>query len=684
MVVLFGLITLGGSLISWYSTLEFAEREFRQLLLRQFSIAAALSENGIALIGQMGLIWAHHSTLDEQLREAVEQNASGRYEKRLQILADEARADVAILVDRNGIILAHNMKPELIGRSLMSWSPVRKALLAGEPTTAILQDMGNLIIYSSSLMKGDHTEARDDNVLLGGLLFGYAANDELLQQLSADTYTGMTLVRRRAVMASTFNNQEQRLRTVPISYIGYKAMLDDPDNIQLMSMAGAVYFVRAKPLNLMEPSQEGSIMFSYSIDELDVIRNEIGQRFTLIFVLLFILLLLFSNWISRLVLGSMHDLLQRMELMLKKGAEAGDFMAVGGSDEIGVLADNFNQMLKIIQTKNQELHRQGMVLEARVDERTKVLTQLNAKLQQHAHQMSQAQQIASVGSWEYNPQQGSFDGSPETLKLLGLEDEFDGRFSTIVTRIHPDDRLHLVKSIQRSQVENRVTTLNLRLADSRSGEHILQIHSEASSNTDGVLGTLQDVTERKEAEALLVRQANFDTLTGIPNRNLFWDRMRQAISVCRREGHRMGVIFIDLDRFKEINDTLGHEMGDSLLKQVAVRLKHCLREADTVARYGGDEFVIILPLVDEMDNCASTAERIIEQISLPIELTEKDQGNVGASLGIAFFPDDAGDAETLVKCADEAMYKAKEGGRNSYCFYSAYVSESQFGGKENG
>ena len=686
-VLLFGLITLGGMLLAWYSSIGYAEKEFRGLIFRQFSTVSSLAENGFSLIGQMGLIWARHSSLDPQLRIGLKQADSALYQQRLAVLAAEARADVAVLLDKNGIILAHTLRPERIGESLLSWSPVRQSLIQGQPATSILQDMSNLIIYSSSPLVEGHPEGLESDGIdqqnpagiEGAILFGYAANDELLSQLSQGTQAGMTLVRRRAVMASTFNTSQHRLSTIPISYIGYQAMLEDPANIKLMPMAGENFFISAKRLDLMEPSQEGSILLSYPEQELDDIRQEISQRFTLIFVVIFLLLFLLSNWIARLVLGRIHDLVLRIESYSGGDADFAGGSADGG-DEIDLLQGNFNQMLETIHSKNLELHKQGQLLDARVAERTRVLQQLNAKLERHAQQLSQAQKLASYGSWEYDPRSDRFDCSPEAMNILGLDEKsFDGHLSSLLEAIHPEERLKLSQLLQRTQREERSISMDLRLRPRSGKTSLVHLRSEALRDLKGAVeslsGSLQDVTERKETEALLVQQANYDELTGIPNRNLFWDRLHQAIGVAHREGHYVAVIFIDLDRFKEINDNLGHDAGDLLLQQVAGRLKQCLRDADTVARFGGDEFIIILPSVEGRDECASTAERIIFEVSRPVELSETDTGYVGGSLGIALYPQDAKGAEDLVKRADSAMYQSKKGGRNRYSFYSADEAE---------
>jgi len=181
---------------------------------------------------------------------------------------------------------------------------------------------------------------------------------------------------------------------------------------------------------------------------------------------------------------------------------------------------------------------------------------------------------------------------------------------------------------------------------------------------------LRDISERKENEARIRRLAHHDHLTGLPNRNLLNDRMNHALARVKRHGGRMAVLFVDLDRFKPVNDTLGHEAGDQVLKEVASRLISCVRSSDTVARVGGDEFVVVTEEIMRPSEAGMVARKIVETLSRPIEV-DGHACSVGASVGIAVFPDDGYTMEEVSKAADTAMYRVKHSGRNGYCFYAA-------------
>lgn len=178
-----------------------------------------------------------------------------------------------------------------------------------------------------------------------------------------------------------------------------------------------------------------------------------------------------------------------------------------------------------------------------------------------------------------------------------------------------------------------------------------------------------DITARKRAEEAMWKRANFDQLTGLPNRYLFYDRMQLALKKACREGLPMALMLLDLDRFKEINDALGHDMGDSLLLEIAGRLSQCVRETDTVARLGGDEFAIIVNELEDRVSVERIAQSLLTQLAEPF-LLNGEMVYISVSIGITFFPEDASEIEALLKNADQAMYDAKEAGRNQFSYFT--------------
>ncbi|MEW8625954.1 MAG: EAL domain-containing protein [Candidatus Thiodiazotropha sp.] len=188
------------------------------------------------------------------------------------------------------------------------------------------------------------------------------------------------------------------------------------------------------------------------------------------------------------------------------------------------------------------------------------------------------------------------------------------------------------------------------------------------------VAVFSDITKHKENEEQIRYQANYDALTGLPNRSLLSDRLNQAIAAAHRENWMLAVLFVDLDHFKVVNDTFGHVVGDELLQLVSARIRACLRESDTVARFGGDEFIILLQDVTEMDSVANVATNIIDHITRVFSLYGREI-YIGASIGITVYPDDAVNADSLLRNADMAMYQAKERGRNTYQFFTASMQQ---------
>ncbi|MCQ8182176.1 PAS domain S-box protein [Methylomonas sp. SURF-1] len=198
-------------------------------------------------------------------------------------------------------------------------------------------------------------------------------------------------------------------------------------------------------------------------------------------------------------------------------------------------------------------------------------------------------------------------------------------------------------------------------------------------NADGKpqrrVALFSDITQRKQSEEQIWRQANFDPLTGLPNRRMFRDRLELEIKKAHRLQQSFALLFIDLDRFKEINDTLGHDLGDTLLKQTALRLQGCVRESDTVARLGGDEFTIIVSELESPESCEPVARHLLEKLSAPFDLAG-ESAYVSASIGITIYPNDSRDVSQLLKNADQAMYAAKNQGRNSFCFFTRALQDA--------
>ena len=262
--------------------------------------------------------------------------------------------------------------------------------------------------------------------------------------------------------------------------------------------------------------------------------------------------------------------------------------------------------------------------------------------------------------------------SPSYHKIFRKEELGVGSCS--FDEIHPEDR-ERIKALFRRTVETGIgerAEFRLLLKDGgiRHIESQGNVVHDASGKVSRVVVVSRDVTERKKIEENLRHLSYHDMLTGLPNRILFSDRLKQAIAAAKRDKrHILSMMFMDLDNFKEINDRFGHAAGDLALKEVASRIQDCLRESDTAARMGGDEFVVLLPTIETPDDAIIVAKKIRHALYQPIDL-----GNHGltvtTSIGIVVYPEHGSEEEALLKNADAAMYHAKESGRNTVCVFS--------------
>jgi diguanylate cyclase (GGDEF)-like protein/PAS domain S-box-containing protein len=292
--------------------------------------------------------------------------------------------------------------------------------------------------------------------------------------------------------------------------------------------------------------------------------------------------------------------------------------------------------------------------------------------------LTEAQRMAHLGNWEWDLRTDQLYWSDEVFRICGFEpQQFVPTPERLFEIVHPDDRQLLKEKIDSALSENKTYDFEHRIVRPDGEVRVVHRRGQVIRNEKGeplkMVGTVHDVTERKVLEEQLEHQALHDPLTNLANRTLFLDRLEHALAQATRREGNVAVMFMDLDDFKIINDSLGHEAGDQLLREIAGRLQACLRPGDTIARLSGDEFAVLLEDIRNVNEATQIAERIEEELRAPIDLKVRDV-LVTASIGIAFRSSAQDKPSHLLRNADLALYRAKEKGKAYYQLFDATMS----------
>jgi diguanylate cyclase (GGDEF)-like protein len=311
------------------------------------------------------------------------------------------------------------------------------------------------------------------------------------------------------------------------------------------------------------------------------------------------------------------------------------------------------------------------------------------ELQRSQARLANAQRIAQLGNWEWDLETGEAVWSDQLYRILGLRPgSAIASLETFLSHVYPNDRDEVREWFIKTLRTGKSSCLSHRLILPGDKELIVQHQAEAHFDSTGnvllMSGTIQDITQIRKAEEKIQRLAYYDSLTGLANRRFFIEQVQQTLMISKRHDRMAAILFLDLDNFKRINDTLGHGVGDLLLKQVAYGLMACVRSSDCVgvatqenphqvARLGGDEFTVLLSEIHDAEDAATVAQRILDTLGTSMALAGHEVV-ITPSIGIAVFPQDGRDVDTLLKNADTAMYHAKKAGKNSYKFFVASMN----------
>lgn len=348
------------------------------------------------------------------------------------------------------------------------------------------------------------------------------------------------------------------------------------------------------------------------------------------------------GWLIRRFIQPIKTLQSAMQSMQRSGTME-HFVPIktkeGVSDEIGELTRSFNRMSETLRNSEKSMRLASLIYQSNADailvtDENNLIVDVNPA-------------FSRITGYTREEVLGK---NPRIMKS-GLHDEVFYRkmWDGIVNQGHWQGEIWDKNKGGDTYVKN-INIVVLRHGDGAVYRHVAQF---------------SDITEKKEKDQLIHWQANYDPLTNLPNRRLFHDRLGQAIKMAHRTKSPVALLFIDLDHFKEINDSLGHEVGDALLMEAAIRIKSCVRESDTVSRLGGDEFTVVLPDVSDLSQAERIANNIVDEMARAFGfVNDKTDYFISASVGIAIYPDDATTMESLIRCADKAMYMAKSSGRS--------------------
>jgi diguanylate cyclase (GGDEF)-like protein/PAS domain S-box-containing protein len=294
-------------------------------------------------------------------------------------------------------------------------------------------------------------------------------------------------------------------------------------------------------------------------------------------------------------------------------------------------------------------------------------------LHESVEKLRLAVDAAELVYWEWDRDADRLYWGRNPARLSQADGVQATRWSEYREMVHPEDRERYQAVVTAAWEQAEPSTNEYRVV-TRDGRVVwLSTHAKTLPDASGrprrMIGVSQDVTARKRREEEERFLAYHDTLTGLPNRRLLDDRLRQALHLAQRRDSRVAAMVVDLDDFKRVNDQLGHRAGDAVLCEVAQRLAGCVRKADTLARQGGDEFVIVIPDLPQQADCGVVAEKILRALEAPFH-ADGHEFSIGASIGISIYPEDAGDGDALLRNADAAMYRAKQQGRNRVRYYA--------------
>ncbi|GGY35999.1 hypothetical protein GCM10011297_06290 [Bacterioplanes sanyensis] len=516
----------------------------------------------------------------------------------------------------------------------------RKLIFISLVTTGL-----TLLLSNLAFMSLEYYLTRQDNqnklTILGEVIANRATAALTFADIQVLQNNLNTLKADPNVVRGCIFDSDQRL----LAHYENQKGLNCPMSLQALQVNRDQFFSQLFPIRLDE-EPIGTLYLESSRGALLARFNQFVTFSIIILAITVVLAMLLANRLQEVVLRPMRELSNTLSNIVSR-KDYSIRAQKTNADELGDLVDLFNGLLRTIEAENQSLKTS--------EERFRKLTALSP-----------------VGIFQIDPNQ-QLTYVNQRWCDIHMVSEQDLSLQNWFERIHPKDLPLLKQRWNRLICEQESIAQELRLSR-RDGSHTW-IHllasplHNSSGELLGFLGAISDISELKAAQIQMENLAFYDPLTGLANRRLFKNRLEKSVKSVLRSGNSMALMFLDMDQFKRINDTLGHDAGDILLKEVASRLTATVRENDTVSRIGGDEFTILLTDIHHTSDVLVVAEKLLQALARPIRIKGQDIITT-VSIGITMTPEDSTDANTLMKNADLAMYRAKEMGRNNFQFFS--------------
>ncbi|WP_158592267.1 EAL domain-containing protein [Noviherbaspirillum sedimenti] len=556
-----------------------------------------------------------------------------------------------LVADKNGAIIAdYPPRPGRVGTYIGDREHFRASMTTNKPYvgTPVIGRFSNQPVVPFAMQLRDASGAAA-GVLTGGIspldpnLFKFREN------LNLGMIVRVVVMSAKANMIVFADNQKRIMQKLPAK--GLNPLLDRRlgERIEVPGIAVVSNGVEALNVNRFMKTTDWMVITGVATKTAFAPIKTLQREIYLTALLMTVAIAALLHLIFTRHLRPLEDAAKAIGHMAEHG-NALTPLPVAQDDETGRLVNSFNRL---------------------VVERNR----LHAALQESESTLKKAQSVANIGSWTLNIADAKVTWSSQTYKIFGIPAGTPLSREFVLNCVLPDDR-ELVSNAWQTALRGAPFDVEHRF---ETAEGMRWAHQRAEMTFDDAgralmaIGTAQDITDSKVSEAYIEFLAYHDALTKLPNRLLAKDRLELAMAYSDRSHAKAALLFIDLDSFKSVNDSLGHLIGDALLKAVATRLRESVRETETISRQGGDEFLIVLSDMPDNEAIAKVAEKVLENMARVFNIDGLELFAT-LSMGVAVYPDDGRDFNTLLKKADTAMYHAKEAGRDTYRFYAEQMN----------